>query len=167
MQISPVNIEERKKMDIRAGDTLRVWQRIEEGGKTRRQAFEGLVIARKHGAEAGATFTIRKVSNGIGVELTLPLYSPNIEKIELVRRPQRVRRAKLYYLRERAARQVRKKMKQMKQVGQVLTEVKKPEAKPEEASTLTESEVGVPTTPEEDVEKKSKDTKEEIKEDEK
>lgn len=130
MQLSPVKTEERKKLDIKAGDTIRVWQRIEEEiikgkkkeKKTRRQAFEGLVIARKHGADMGATFTVRKISGGVGVELTLPLYSPKIEKIELVKRPKRVRRAKLYYLREIAAKAVRKKMKQMKQIDRVLME---------------------------------------------
>jgi large subunit ribosomal protein L19 len=163
MKISPVNTEERKKMDIKAGDTLRVWQRIEESGKTRRQAFEGLVIARKHGSEAGATFTIRKISGGIGVELTLPLYSPNIEKIELIRRPKRVRRAKLYYLRERAARQVRKKMRQMKQVGQVLTETKKEEPKNEEDIETDKEEKTEPKAKEEPAEKEKDEKKEDKK----
>lgn len=139
MQLSPVKIEVRKNLDIKAGDTIRVWQRIEEEidkgkgekeKKTRRQAFEGLIIARKHGSEPGGTFTIRKTSGGIGVELTLPLYSPKIEKIELVKRPRRVRRAKLYYLRDKAARAARKKMKQMKQIDRVLVE-KEEEKKPE------------------------------------
>lgn len=135
MQLTPVNIEERKKLDIKPGDTIRVWQRINEPiirgkgvkkgkvretKKSRIQAFEGLVIARKHKTEIGATFTIRKVSGGIGVELTLPLFSPKIEKIELVSRPKRARRAKLYYLRDWAARAVRKKMKQMKQRDEVM-----------------------------------------------
>jgi len=130
MQLTPVNIEERKKMDIKPGDTIRIWQRIEEVNaksgdkKTRSQAFEGLVIARKHGTESGATFTVRKIIDGIGTELIFPLYSPKIEKIELLSRPKRVRRAKLYYLRERAIRQVRKKMKQAKQIGKVMVEKK-------------------------------------------
>lgn len=135
MKLSPVNIEERQKLDIRTGDTVKVWQRIQEGKKSRLQAFEGLVLYRKHGTEPGATFTVRKVSNGIGVELTLPIYSPKIEKIELISRPKRVRRAKLYYLRERATRQVRKKMKQMKQIGEVMME-KKDEPKPVETEEL-------------------------------
>ncbi len=123
MQFSPVNIEERKKLDIKPGDTIRVWQRIKEGDKTRRQAFEGLVISRKHGSEPGATITVRKSSFSLGVELAFPLYSPNIEKIELVSRS-RVRRAKLYYIRERAARAARKKMKQIKQIGETIAEEK-------------------------------------------
>jgi len=117
--ISSVNIDERKKMDFRAGDSLRVWQRITDRiiekdkvkEKSRLQAFEGLVLARKHGMEAGATFTVRKVSDGIGVERIFPLYSPVIEKIEILRRGN-IRRAKLYYVREKAQSEARRKMKQ-------------------------------------------------------
>ena len=108
---TPTNQEERRAIDFRAGDTVRVWQKIkDEKGKTRLQAFEGLVIARKHGREMGATFTVRKIASGVGVERIFPLYSPNIDKIEVVRRA-RVRRAKLYYIREKTARQIRRKMK--------------------------------------------------------
>lgn len=136
MKLSPVDTDQRKNLDIKSGDIVRVWQRIEEKGKTRRQAFEGIIIARKHGAEAGASFTIRKTSGGIGVELTLPLYSPKIEKIELIKRPGKVRRSKLYYLREKAAKAARKKMKQMKQVNKVLVEkvAEKPVETTEEAT---------------------------------
>lgn len=112
IQISPVNIEHRKSIDIRPGDTVRVWSKIEEKGKTRLQAFEGLVLARKHGTEAGATFTVRKVASGVGVERIFPLYSPMIDKIELVRRA-KTRRAKLYYIREKAAKEIRRKMKSL------------------------------------------------------
>jgi large subunit ribosomal protein L19 len=112
IKFSPVNIEERKKLDIRSGDIIKVWQKIKEGDKIRHQHFEGIVIARKHGKEPGASFTVRKTAGGVGVELTFPLYSPTIEKIELISRPKRVRRAKLYYIREKAAKTIRKKMKQ-------------------------------------------------------
>lgn len=108
--ISPVDIPARKALDIRAGDTVRVWSKIEEKGKTRLQAFEGLVLARKHGREAGATFTVRKVSDGVGIERIFPLYSPMIDKIDLVSRS-KVRRAKLYYIRDKAAKEIRRKMK--------------------------------------------------------
>ncbi|OGF69658.1 50S ribosomal protein L19 [Candidatus Giovannonibacteria bacterium RIFCSPHIGHO2_02_FULL_44_31] len=111
-KFSPVDIEARKKLDLRAGDTVRVWQKIKEGDKTRSQAFEGLVLARKHGTEAGATFTVRKVSDGIGIERIFPLYSPVIEKIEILRRGGRVRRSKLYYIREKAQSEARRKMRQ-------------------------------------------------------
>src|SRR3972149_2201296 len=104
-------VEERKNLDLQPGDTVRVWQKIKEGDKTRSQAFEGLVLARKHGTEPGATFTVRKISEGIGVERIFPLYSPAIEKIEILKRGH-VRRAKLYYIREKAAREIRRKTRQ-------------------------------------------------------
>lgn len=104
------NKEARKNLDMRAGDTVRVHQKIQEKGKTRIQVFEGLVLARKHGAEAGGTFTVRKMSNGYGVERIFPLYSPSIDKIEVIRRA-KVRRAKLYYIRKKAAKEISKRMK--------------------------------------------------------
>ena len=86
------------KTDIRAGDTVRVYQKIKEGDKERLQAFEGLVLARKHGSEAGATITVRKEISGIGVERIFPISSPIIDKIEVLKKG-KPRRAKLYYLR--------------------------------------------------------------------
>lgn len=106
--ISPVT-EERQKLDIRPGDVVRVSQKIKEKDKTRLQAFEGLVLAVKHGKEAGATFTVRKVASGVGVEKIFPLYSPLIDSIKVVRRS-KVRRAKLYHVRDKAARDVRRSM---------------------------------------------------------
>ena len=105
--------EETKKIDIRPGDTVKVWQKIKEGDKARLQAFEGLVIARKHGNEPGATFTVRKMVGDIGVERIFPLHSPNIQKIETISRS-KMKRAKLYFIREKAAKAIRKKMRQMK-----------------------------------------------------
>lgn len=111
--ISPVNVEHRKKLDIRPGDTVRVWQKIEEAkGKFRLQAFEGIVLARKHGREAGATFTVRKVVDGVGVERTFPLYSPMIDEVEMVRRS-KVRRAKLYFIRRKASKEIRHQMRRI------------------------------------------------------
>jgi large subunit ribosomal protein L19 len=133
VKISPVNITERKGWDIRSGDTIRVWQKVKEGNKTRLQAFEGLVIARKHGTEAGATFTVRKTASGVGVEKIFPLYSPMIDKIELVRRS-KVRRAKLYYIRDKAAREIRKKMKQIRFESQTLKDTE--EVTPIEETTI-------------------------------
>ncbi len=89
---------------------MRVSQKIVEGGKTRLQAFEGLVLARKHGAEPGATFTVRRVTSGVGVEKIFPLYSPMIESIEVLRRA-KVRRAKLYHVREKVAKEIRRQMR--------------------------------------------------------
>src|SRR3989344_5506413 len=93
--LAPVKAEDRKKLDIRSGDTVRVVQKIIEKGKIRLQAFEGLVIAVKHGREAGATFTVRKVASGVGVEKIFPLYSPMIDSIEMLKRS-KGRRAKFY-----------------------------------------------------------------------
>jgi large subunit ribosomal protein L19 len=113
---SPVNMEERKNLGIRAGDTVRVHQKIQDKGKTRIQVFEGVVLARKHGNEPGATFTVRKVASGVGVEKIFPLYSPMIDKLEIVKRA-KVRRAKLYYIREKVARQIKRQMRRMSLVS--------------------------------------------------
>ncbi|MFA6536468.1 MAG: 50S ribosomal protein L19 [Candidatus Paceibacterota bacterium] len=110
IKISSVDMALRAKQGIRSGDTVKVWVKIKEGDKTRSQAFDGLVLARKHGSEAGATFTVRKVVDGVGVERTFPMYSPAIDKIEIVRRA-KVRRAKLYYIREKAAKEIRRSMR--------------------------------------------------------
>ena len=111
--ISPANVDHRSKLDIRPGDTVRVWQKIEEDkGKFRLQAFEGIVLARKHGKEAGAMFTVRKVVDGVGVERIFPLYSPMIDEIEMVRRS-KVRRAKLYFVREKATKEIRRQMRRI------------------------------------------------------
>ena len=81
------------------GDTIKVHNRIKEGSRERIQIFEGTVIAKKHGG-IQETFTVRRVSYGVGVEKTFPVQSPNVEKVEVVRKG-KVRRAKLYYLRDR------------------------------------------------------------------
>lgn len=107
---SPVKVVDRVNLDIRSGDNVRVWQKIQEKGKTRLQAFEGLVIAVKHGKEAGATFTVRRVASGVGVEKIFPLYSPMIDSVETLKRS-KVRRAKLYHIREKAAKEIRRQMR--------------------------------------------------------
>ncbi len=140
IQTSSVSKEERRKLALRAGDTVKVWQRIEEikigkaankkEAKTkssRLQAFEGLVLARKHGEEAGATFTVRKVASGVGVEKVFPLYSPMIEKIEIIKRGGS-RRAKLYHIREKVAREVKRQMRKARFVDAVAPEAQAPEA---------------------------------------
>lgn len=121
--LTPVNVEGRAKLGIRPGDTVRVIQNIIELKKgrgtdkkektiknARKQAFEGLVLAVKHGREAGATFTVRATLSGVGVEKTFPLYSPLIDSIEIVKRSP-VRRAKLYFIREKATKAVRRQLR--------------------------------------------------------
>ena len=94
--------------DIRPGVTVKIHQKIQEGGKTRIQIFEGIVIKINSGYGADKTITVRKISEGIGVEKTFPIHSTNIEKIIVVKMA-KVRRAKLYYLRERFGKSARMK----------------------------------------------------------
>ena len=109
-------MKERKDLDLRPGDTVRVMQKIEEKGKYRLQAFEGLVLARKHGTEAGATFMVRRVASGVGVEKVFPLYSPMIDSIEIIKRA-RVRRAKLYYIRDKVSREARRQLRRTRMMN--------------------------------------------------
>lgn len=134
-----INIEQRKKWDIKSGNTVKVWQKIKEGDKFRLQAFEGLIIAHKHGYEPGATFTVRKISDGIGVERIFPFFSPNIEKVEVVKKS-KARKAKLYYVRDKPAKEIRRKMKTLKAEGRKSkgTDVVKAEAKVEAVETTAE-----------------------------
>jgi len=92
-------LEEIKKK-IKSGDVVRIYHKIKEGNRERTQIFEGIVIARKHGNEIGATITVRKEVSGIGVEKIFPIHSPTIEKIEILKEGKR-KRAKLYYLRKK------------------------------------------------------------------
>jgi large subunit ribosomal protein L19 len=127
--ITPVNVEGRSNLGIRTGDTVRVIQNIVELKKgkgtdkkektiktSRKQAFEGLVISTKHGKEAGGMFTVRATLSGVGVEKTFPLYSPVIDSIEIVKRS-KVRRAKLYFIREKAAKAVRRQLRNARLMG--------------------------------------------------
>lgn len=111
IKLSPVDMDARRALDFKAGDTVRVWSKIvDEKGKSRLQAFEGIVLARKHGSEIGATFTVRKIASGVGVERIFPIYSPSIDKIEITKKS-RARRSKLYYIRTKAVKDVRRKMR--------------------------------------------------------
>jgi len=92
--------QERELPAFRVGHTVKVHQKIREGGKERVQIFEGVVIARKGGTGANATFMVRKIASGVGVERIYPLHSPNIVKLEITKSPI-VRQAKLYYVRGR------------------------------------------------------------------
>lgn len=127
IKFSPVDMGARKALDFKAGDTVNVWSKIleekvekkgekkkdakkTEAAKYRLQAFEGIVLARKHGTEMGATFTVRKIASGVGVERIFPLYSPMVDKIEVTKKS-RARRSKLYYIRTKAVKDVRSKMR--------------------------------------------------------
>lgn len=133
--ISPVDMDFRKKLGISSGDTVRVQVKIQEKGKTRLQAFEGLVLSVKHGGEAGATFTVRKMSGKIGVERIFPLYSPVIDSIEILRRA-KVRRSKLYFLRDKTSKQIRRKLRSF--IDFVMPEA---DAEPEVAEEVMEESV--------------------------
>lgn len=94
---------------IKAGATVRVWETVKDGDKTRESRFEGLVLARKHGSEPGASFTVRTTMAGEGVEKLFPLYSPSISKVEVISSPKKVHRSKMYYVRTISRKQLRRK----------------------------------------------------------
>ena len=101
--------------DIRPGDVVRIHLKLPEKtkkGGEKTQVFEGLVIARKHGKSINSTFTVRKISEGIGVERIFPIFCPSITKIEIIKRS-KIRRAKLYYMRERTGKKARMKTKEL------------------------------------------------------
>lgn len=121
LKLTTVDVDARKKLDFKAGDSVRVWSKIAEEKaptkkgekptiKYRLQAFEGLVLARKGGTANGATFTVRKVASGVGVERIFPLYAPTVDKIEITKRA-KARRSKLYYVRTKAVKDVRKRLR--------------------------------------------------------
>ena len=103
------NMPEKEAPSVTVGDTVRVHLKVKEGNRERIRVFEGTVIAKKHGG-INETFTVRRISYGVGVEKVFPLYSPVIEKVETVRRG-KVRRAKLYYLRDRVGKAAKVKEK--------------------------------------------------------
>ncbi len=150
--ITSVNIDGRAKLGVRPGDTVRVIQNIVELKKgrgtdkkektiknARKQVFEGLVLAVKHGTEAGATFTVRATLSGVGVEKTFPLYSPVIDSIEIVKRSS-VRRAKLYFIREKATKAVRRQLRNARMLNvksdeTIVAEEAAPDAEPVSPAT--------------------------------
>ena len=165
--ITPINAEGRAKLGLRSGDTVRVVQNIVELKKgrgtdkkekttknARKQVFEGLVLSTKHGTEAGGMFTVRATLSGIGVEKTFPLYSPVIDSIEIVKRS-RVRRAKLYFIREKAAKAVRRQLRNARMMHQKSDEtiVAAPTSEVGEAIAETKTdEIVVPVVKEKKVE---------------
>lgn len=103
-------ISEKTNLQIKPGATVRVWEKIKEGDKERLMKFEGLVLARKHGNEIGATFTVRASIHGIGVEKVYPIHSPIIEKVDVLNTPKKVHRSKPYYVRDISRRETKQKM---------------------------------------------------------
>ena len=161
----------KKVPSIRPGDTVRVHQRIKEGEKERVQIFEGLVIRINSGHGADKSFTVRRISGGFGVEKVFPVYSTNIVKIEIKKRS-KVRRSKLYYMRERSGKSARLKgtfisEKDLEESIEELAEEKEKEeaekaaeegeAKPEESDVQTEAEKQEEEKVEEKVEEKAEE----------
>jgi len=127
------NLKQRTKKfpDLRSGDVVKVHRKITAKDKEIAQVFEGMIIAIKGSQSSSPTITVRKVAHGVGVELILPLYSPLVDKIELVKRA-KVRRAKLYYLRETSLKSTKMKYTDMKGKN-IPEEIEAPEVKEKEA----------------------------------
>lgn len=135
-----------KKLDYQAGDVVKIHLKIKEGQKERVQVFEGLVIAIKGRQSSSPKLTVRKVTHGVGVEMIVPILSKNVEKIELIKKA-KVRRAKLYYIRELTAKQSRMKYKDIKSYLKEETKVDtaeeiKEEVKEEKLAEVTEKVLG-------------------------
>ncbi len=133
------NLKQRKSFseipELRAGDVVKIYRKIREGAKERAQMFQGTIIAIKGGQSSSRTVTVRKVSDGIGVELILPLSSDQIQKIEFVKRTT-ARRAKLYFVRDKSAKVLSKKLKEV-----AVKEKYRPVAKKEAAPVVVEGAV--------------------------
>lgn len=120
---------------LKSGDVVKVYRKIIEGGKERTQVFEGMVIAMRGGQSSSPTITVRKVSNGIGVELVLPIHSPIIEKIEVIKSA-KVRRSKLYFVRERSLKSLKMKYTMAEKGGK---EMKKEAVEPQQEAAIEEA----------------------------
>lgn len=155
--ITSVDTDSRVSLGIMSGDRVRVTQRIpEKDGKFRFQDFEGVVIARKHKNEAGGTFTVRASVEGIGVERIFPLFSPMIDKIEIIRRS-KVRRAKLYFLRNKTVKGIREKLRKTNEVN-ATTVSESQRAKEKEQSKKEEQERSEQVQKEEEKEVQKEET---------
>ena len=130
---------------VRTGDVVRVTRKIKEGAKERLQVFEGMIIAKKGGQSASPTITVRKVSFGVGVEIIFPLNSPQVEKIDFVKRT-KAGRSKIYYVRHKSAKVLSRKLKEIPAKGMV---PEKPSAKSEitapEPEAIKETAVETPS----------------------
>jgi large subunit ribosomal protein L19 len=98
-------------LKIKAGARVRVWEKIKEGDKERQSSFEGLVLARKHGKESGATFTVRATLSEVGVEKIYPINCPSIAKVEILSSPKKVHKSKIYYVRGFSNKKIRERIK--------------------------------------------------------
>ncbi|HRY82464.1 MAG TPA: 50S ribosomal protein L19 [Candidatus Moranbacteria bacterium] len=123
-----------RKLDFQAGDVVKIHLKIKESGKERVQLFEGIVIGVKGRQSSSPTITVRKISHGVGVEMILPILSKNVQKIELIKKA-KVRRAKLYYIRDLTAKKSRMKYKEIKDF------IKEEVAVPEEAKEEKKEEI--------------------------
>ena len=135
------NLKQRKPLDtpeLQAGDVVKIFRKIKEGSKERLQSFQGTVIAIKGGQSSSKTITVRKVSFGVGVEIVFPLSSPQIEKIEFVKRT-RARRAKLYFVRDKSVKVLSKKLKEVAVKKSSLPKVTKEKAVIAESTEQTET----------------------------
>ena len=159
-EVIEFNKSQRKDtIDFRAGDVVKVHRKIKEGDKERIQIFEGMIIAVKGKQSSSPMITVRKVSNGVGIEIIVPIFSPDIDKIELVKRA-KVRQSKLYYIRDKAAKALRFKFKGGDEIvdtnkdvdGKTASENKKDDQKSEEQTDETKK------TEEKEVSKDSKET---------
>jgi large subunit ribosomal protein L19 len=124
-----------EKLDIRPGDHVRINQSIQEKDKERIQTFEGMVIAKKHGKGVSSTITVRRVVSGVGVENIIPIHSPSIKKIEVIKRS-KTRRAKLYYLRTAKGKKAKLKRKDLAEA--IVFEEEKPEPPEEQEKDTSE-----------------------------
>lgn len=129
-----------KKIDFQSGDVVKIHLKIKESGKERVQIFEGIIIGIKGKQSSSPTITVRKISHGVGVEMILPILSKNVQKIELIKQA-KVRRAKLYYIRELTAKKSRMKYKEItefiKEEEKKSVVEKVEEIKPDSAETST------------------------------
>ena len=142
---------------IKPGDTVRIYQRIKEKNKERLQPFEGVVLARKHGKGISATITVRRVVSGVGVEKIIPIHTPTVEKIEVLKRG-KVRRAKLYYLRTAKGKKARLKRKDFEGVTWEMPKPK-PEPKKEEPRKEEKKEKQTEEKPKEKAKEKEEEKK--------
>ena len=161
----------KKVPNILPGDTVKVFQKIKEGDKERIQVFEGVVLGKKHGNEMGATITVRKVSKGVGVERIFPIHSPLIEKIEVVKRS-KVRRSKLYFLREAKGARARLKRKdfdkdEVNKIEEVKEEKEEKSTEDKQVTKKEESSEKIEEVKKEETEEVKEDVQEEVKKEEK